>query len=381
MSEHARCAPSSAERIELCPGSVQMQERYPQEETEESREGDAVHWAGWRWLAEMSGTEDYAEEPLPQVGHAAPNGAVLNNEMLTTASLWVTRVTDRGTIGHVEETIREPVLHANNWGTPDHWEFDAPALTLYVDDLKNGHRYVEVKGNRQLANYAALALNKLGLFFRDDIKIRFRIVQPNAFHRNGDTHEWWTTSGELRPIWQSLSQAFALAVGPNPACTPSLPACRDCTARWDCEGALEVVSIAKGMSRQSIPLQMSAAHMARELRLLEEAEGFIKSMREGMQDRVMFVIRRQQSMPHFAIERNPGRRVWNDDAVANGIIDICLAYGVEAGRTEVGVTPLQAINAGVPEAVVKQFSRINSGKLVLVEDDGSKAAAIFNRKE
>lgn len=379
MSEHARCAPSSADRIELCHGSVQMQERYPQEETEESREGDAVHWAGATLLSEMRGA--LTDESFHGVGTVAPNGVVLNNEMLTTANLWVTRVTDRGRIGHVEETIREWALHPDNWGTPDHWDFDDPALTLYVDDLKNGHRYVEVKRNRQLANYAAQILNKLGLFFRDDIKVRFRIVQPNAFHRDGDTHEWWTTSGELRAIWHSLSAAFAAAVGPAPLCTPSLSACRDCKARWDCEAALEVVGIAKGIARQSIPLQMSAAHMARELRLLEEAEGFIKSMREGMQDRVMFVIRRQQAMPHFAIDRSPGRRVWNDDAVGNGIIDICKAYGVQAGRTEVGITPLQAIAAGVPDEVVKQFSRVNSGKLVLVEDDGSKAAAIFNNKE
>lgn len=371
MSEHARCAPSSAERTELCHGSVQMQERYPQEETEESREGDAVHWAGATLLTHPDGWA------IVGTGVVAPNGVVLNNEMLETARLWATRVRDRGRIGHIEETIREPVLHPDNWGTPDHWDFDGLALILCIDELKNGHRHVEVKRNRQLANYAALILNKLGLFDCDDIKIRFRIVQPNAFHRDGDTHEWWTTSGELRAIWHSLSQAFALAVGPTPMCTPSLPACRDCTARWDCEAALEVVSIAKGIARQSIPLQMSAAHMARELRVLEEAEGFIKSMREGMQDRVMFVIRRQQSMPHFAIDRNPGRRVWADDAVENGIIDICRAYGVQAGRTEVGVTPLQAIDAGVPEEVVKQFSRINSGKLVLVEDDGSKAAAVF----
>lgn len=351
-----------------------MEALYPQDDSEESREGDAVHWAGATMLTDPDGW-------MIGLGDVAPNGVVLNNEMLETARLWCTTVLDRGQVGHVEETIRTPVLHSENWGTPDHWDFDHFQLILYLDDLKNGHRHVEVKRNRQFVNYAALILNVLGLFHRDDIRIRFRIVQPRSYHRDGPVREWWTTSGELRPMWGVQAEAFAAACGPSPRVTPHVDACRDCKARFDCEGALTVTNIAADISKQSEPLNMSPAALSREYKLLLQAEGFIKSRREGIEQRVMQVIRRQQSVPHFNLERRAGRQVWNDDAVANGIIDVCTGFGVKAGRTEVGVTPLQAIKAGVPAEVVRQFSRINSGALELVEDDGSKAAEIFNNKE
>jgi len=380
MTQHADCAPSSAERIELCPGSMQMERRYPVDDDEDTRNGEAVHWAGHYIVAEMDGQITDLLGP-PTVGAVAPNGVVLNVEMLRTAHLWADTITDSGRVGHIEETITTPVLHPSNWGTPDHWDYFPEQLLLVVDDLKNGHRHVEVKRNRQLANYAALILNILGLFHRDDIRIRFRIVQPNSYHRDGDVREWWTTSGELREIWRIQAAAFAAACGPSPRVTPHIDACRDCKARFDCEGALTVTSIAVDISKQSEPLNMSPAALSREYKLLLEAEGFIKARRKGIEDRVMHVVRRVGTVPHFALERKSGRVVWLDDAVANGIIDVCKAFGVDAGRTEVGLTPLQAIQAGVPAEIVKQFSRTNSGALELVEDDGSKAAAIFNPKE
>ena len=46
-ADHARGAPSSAEMWEPCPGSIVMQEAFPEaEETPEQREGTAAHWAG-----------------------------------------------------------------------------------------------------------------------------------------------------------------------------------------------------------------------------------------------------------------------------------------------------------------------------------------------
>ena len=367
---HARCAPSSAERIVLCNGSVRMEALYPQDDTDDSREGEAVHWAGAAMLLKGMFCEP---------GHVAPNGVVLNVEMLDEAMLWFDTCVAR--IGHVEETIRQPALHPENWGTPDHWFYDHMARTLFVDDLKYGHRHVEVKRNWQLVNYAALILKMLGLMGDDGIRVVFTIVQSRSYHRDGPVREWRTTVGEIRPMWDRLALAFSLACDANPMVTPHIDACRDCKARFDCEGTLTVTSIAVGISKQSEPLQMSPAALARERKLLMEAEQFIISRRKGIDQRITHLLQRQGTVPFFALESKPGRINWNDDAIANGAIEACEAFGVEAGQRIIGITPTQAIKAGVPKEVVAQFSKRNSGSLELVEDDGSKAAEIFNRKE
>lgn len=370
--DHALLAPSSAFRIVKCFGSARMERLHPDDEdTIDKREGVAVHWGG----------EQVLEGGVIALGLVACNDVTLTQDMCDASELYGNTINARCNVGQIEETIRLPVLHPENWGTPDHWFFSSQYHTLYVDDLKYGHRFVDVYMNWQLINYAALILNSIGRFDDDSICVVFTICQPRSYHRDGPVRTWSTTLGELRPALAVLAHAFNAAMQPDVRVTPDAEACRDCSARYNCEGAMEAAYIGADMSYLSEPLNMSPEALSREYRMLTRAESFIKARREGIKDRVLQVIRRQQSVPYFTIDRKPGRTVWNDDAVASGLVDIAAAYGVDVVKGFDMITPAQAIKAHMPVDVVKLFSRTNSGSVELVEDDGTRAAQIFNQPE
>lgn len=372
MTAHAKYASSSAARIEACAGSARMEALYPQEDTIEKREGTAVHWAGAEMLYDR----------VIALGQVAENDVVLNVEMIDAAELWAYYIKARGAVGSVETTIDEPALHQDNWGTPDHWWYDAATMTLYVDDLKYGHRFVDVYLNWQLMNYAALILRKLGLFGDDRVRIVFTLVLPRCFTAKGPIQTWETTLGAIKPYLKRLSAAFRAADDPDALCDASdVGQCFDCSARHNCRANIEATSIAISVTSQAIPLHLEPAAMSRQLRVLKYAEDRIKSMREGMEQSITQTIRRRQSVPYFALEARPGREVFSDEAVQNGIIETAAIYGVVVVKKQELITPKQAIKAGIPADVVRMYSRKNSGALELVEDDGSAAARIFNQQE
>ena len=255
-------------------------------------------------------------------------------------------------------------------------------MTLYVDDLKYGHRWVNVVWNDQLINYAALILRKLGLFGDDRVRIVFTLVLPRCYTGRGPVQTWSATLGEIKTSLNELSAAFRAADDPNAPCDASdVEACYDCKARFDCQAFQQSTTIAIGVTSQPIPLALSPEAMVKHLRVLRDAEQRIKSMREGMEQNISYTIRRQRAVPYFALETKQGREVFADDAPERGLVEACAAFGVDVVKDRNYITPKQAIKAGVPEQVVKLYSRKNSGALVLVEDDGSEAARIFNSKE
>ncbi len=373
MSAHAKYAPSASARNEVCPASARMEAQFPDEETQDSRDGVAVHWAG----AELLHGEQVA------VGQVADNGVVLTAEMIDGAEMYANHIMQRGPVGHVEETLTEPALHPDNWGTPDHWVFDWSAMTLYVDDLKFGHRFVDARWNTQLIEYAALALRTLSVApehpFFTDVKIVFTLVLPRCFHAPSPVQVWHTTWREIEPRLDMLQAAMFAADQPDARCNAiDVQACRDCKARHACDANLQEAAIAIGVVGQAIPLHLSPLAKVKLLRVLRDAELRIKSLREGIEQDLVQTIRRKQAVPFFALEGRPGREVFNGDKT---IVDVAKLYGVDVMKEPELITPKQAIKAGVPADVVRLFSKTNSGALELVEYDGSDVADIFKSKE
>lgn len=377
MSQHAILAPSSAARLVVCAGSRAISEAYPQEPTIESREGDAVHWAG----AELLRGSDVA------LGQVAANGVTLTDEMIDTATQYSEylfkrhgRVHGGAVDGQVEQTCGNGALHKDNWGTPDFWQYISETNTLYVDDLKNGHRFVDEVRNWQLMNYAALIAHERGMYHDDRLRIVMTIHQPRAFHRRGPHRSVTLTLGELRKDLAYLAQAFHNAMQPGaPVVAADPEVCLDCPGRVYCEAAIAAGYIAVDMAYDSTPLVMSHAAMSKEYRMLLRAETMIKARREGIKQAIESTIRRGQSVPFFGMEHTKGRRVFMDNAREQGFVDIATAYGVTVVKDKF-ITPLQAIKAGVPEDVVRLYSHAPDGAAELVLDDGSAAARIFGDK-
>lgn len=350
-----------------------MCERNPEDDSIDAREGIAVHWAG----AQLLRGDQIA------LGQVADNGVTLTDEMVETAEAYYAHIAERDglTLGpvdvHVEETVASAALHVENYGTPDYWHYREADRHLFIDDLKNGHGFVNEIRNWQLMNYAALVAREIGMYGDDRLKITMSIHQPRSYHRRGPHRSVTVTLGELRKPLAELSLAFRNALEPNAYVIASNPdECMNCSARHECEAAIAAGYVGVDMAYDSTPLVMSPAALSKEYRLLVRAEKMIKARRDGIEQSIMSSIQRGRSVPYFGIEHSKGRTVWRDDALDQGIIDVAQAYSVKVTKPAM-ITPLQAIKAGIPEEVVKMYSHVPSGAAGLVEDDGTFAASVF----
>lgn len=376
MSTHAKYAPSSAARIVACWGSANVEARYPDEDSIDAQQGDAAHWAGSENLCGIR----------PQIGDVAPNGVVLNVEMIEAADMYAGHIIGRDRIAWiggakywVEGTFAEGPIHAENYGTPDYAMYDHGNHHLYVDDFKYGHGFVSEIRNFQLINYVAIIAHALKIYYDDSLKVTMTIHQPRNYHRRGPIRSWTTTLGELRHLIAELSLAYRMADAPDaPVMARDPDACKDCKGRHECEAVLMQEGPAIDLAYSSAPLVMSPAALRKERHRLIDAEKVIKLRREGIEQSLMSTIQRGGIVPYFSIAHKKGRTVWKDDAVKD-MQDIASAYNVTITTPKLSLTPLQAIKAGIPEEVVGMYSHAPGGAAELVEDDGTAAEQIFNK--
>ncbi len=364
--DHAPLAPSSAARLVACPGSRLMEALYPQEPDIDTMEGEAAHWGASELLLDS----DIA------LGQVAANGIVLNDEMIDAAEMYAGAIKARGRVGYVETMLRgNGVLNHENYGTPDHWTFDAPTWTIDLDDFKYGHKYVGPKRNWQFMNYGALILERLGLLGDPRVRFRFTVTQPRNYHRSGPIRTWECMAVELEPHFDTMRLQYDIAMGEAPPVYAG-PQCDDCSARHDCPAAIAAGYVAREIAGKSIPLIMTPAALSREYRTVKWAERMIVARRKGIEEALLAKMRKGESVPYFAIEHNPGRTILRDDAVSNGLLDVAAAYGVKVAK-DAYITPLQMIKAGIPAHVMKMYTHTPNGAAELVEDDGDLAASVF----
>lgn len=352
-----------------------MEAMYPEEETIDSRQGTAAHWAAAQML---KGYTVNARD-------VADNGEPLNIEMLEAAQGYADHIKARDfhaameNDSHVEQIVASAALHPDNWGTPDYWLYDERNNHLCVDDFKYGHGFVSEIRNRQMVNYAALIAEQLGAFRDDSLRVTMTIHQPRNYHWRGPVRSWSCSLGDLRYDFLSLASAFAMAMADDaPTIARNPEACRNCSARFDCEANLMATGPAIDLAYSTTPLRMSNAAMRKEYQALVRAEKMIKARREGIEQNIKTKLERGGVVPGFYIAHRKGRATWKDDAIEHGVIDVANAMGVNIEKAGM-ITPLQAEKAGLPADVIKLYSHSPGGAAELVADDGTTAANIFSK--
>lgn len=372
-TEHARLAPSSAHIWVNCPGSTRATEALPpQEETDDTREGDAAHWlAATRLSAWREGTPMVAPT-------TAPNGVILTDEIWEGASLMVDEVLDtcqaRAMLHtlHIEERVEmSESVHAENWGTPDAWAYDDTDGTLYLWDFKYGHRYVEVVENWQLINYAAGLIHRL-----EPKRVVFRIVQPRCYYARSKVREWRATIDVLYFLIEDLRSAANAALGPDPD-MGSGKHCRDCRARALCPVARHATAV----FFDSQPYNMHAvpgASLAAEREHLKVGLDVAKARLDALEDEITHRIKRGDTDTGYALESVPGKLEWSVPA-AQAIAFVGL-FDVDASKQGV-ITPTQALQKipkelrdGAKEALAQVTKRDTSFTLTPVADSRSARA-------
>lgn len=368
--EHAILAPSSAHIRAKCAGSRGLSALVPElEESEESREGTAAHWAASELL----------EGRTIDVGLIAPNGVMITEEMIEGAEMYASdiRATDvefTGHAVHVEERVSIETIHPECWGTPDAWRFKPYKLIVW--DYKFGHRYVEVFENPQLMEYAAGILEKVGINGISDqrTEVEFRIVQPRCYVGGAPIRSWKVTAVDLRGHFNNLRAIEAAAMDPSSPVTVN-EHCRDCSARHICQASQRAAYEAMAVSTSNVPFNLNNEALGAELRFIDKAIANLQARRTGLEEQALATLKRGQHVPFYAAEYSLGRERWaKPDAE---ILALAELMGLQLAKPKL-VTPKQAIKAGFDEALVKAYSETPVGALVLKPDDGSKARKVFS---
>ena len=379
--EHARLAPSSAERWVECPGSVVMQERYPQdEESEASREGTASHWVASETLLNCQKgdpRQDYLNE-------TSPNGVIITEEMIEGAEVYVDDVLEtiakyNGNLSdlHIEERVDISRIHDDNWGTPDCWWFDKIKGVLHVWDYKYGHRIVHPYDNWQMVEYV---LGVLAQLFPDtnepEIMLNIKIVQPRSYHHEGSVRLWQVRPDLLRANVNLLQAAAVEALGEDPS-TKSGEWCRDCTGRHVCrthqQSAMCAVDIIGDLSADELPPEA----MGTELLTLRRAAKAVEYRLTALEAQALETIRSGKLIAGWAVEQGKGRQKW--DKPKAEVFALGDLMDVELRKDPEPITPKQAIKGGIDAAVIQAYSTVPLTGLKLVPDDGSKAKRVFSQ--
>jgi len=355
-------------RTVQCPGSVVMQQRYPEPEGPEAKEGTAAHWV----FAEQ--VKRWPESDVA-VGEIAPNGVVVDQEMLDSAAMMTEHVVNTMPEPQVEQRISIASIHPACWGTPD-----ARALRwterqrfVYVSDFKNGHGFQDVFEHWQLMTYSRGCLDEYQIDGQAEQSTTFvlSIVQPRNYHRDGPIRTWTVPAVELRGYWNRMTAACDEALGPNPS-TRAGPECKHCTARHACPTLQAAALDAVDTAGTAVALDLPTDAAAHEKRRLDWAIDQLKARSSGLEQQLLDAMKRGQHVPHFHVEHGAGREVWNKPAAE--VLTLGQLYGVNLGKPVEPITPTQARKLGVS---VAGWTTRGTGEAKLVPDSPYQAIKIF----
>jgi hypothetical protein len=352
--------PSNAGRWVNCPASPRLEASFPDQESEDAREGTAAHWAA----AQVLGGHVAMLDELTD--RKAPNGVIITGEMVEHTQAYIDAVHSVTRTPVVERLIATTTGVED--GTPD---------AIYVQgdrghlcDLKYGYRIVEAPGNWQLAIYAIAMFIKHQWALQD---VTARIVQPRAFHPDGRVRSWTISRDDALRLSQEITAAAARTQDPQaPAVTG--PHCHDCRALHACEAARRAALNGVDVSVRSSPDAPPNDALAGELHTLRRAADAIKLRLDAIEGYALDVIAQGGLVPGWSVERAFGRRKWtNMDALRS----LEALAGVPI-YTEQPVTPAAAERAGVPRVLIDQFTTTpETGRKLVARDGSAKAREVF----
>lgn len=242
--EHARLSPSAAERWISCPASVQLGEKFPEQESSiYAEEGTAAHSLAELELSKAFGklgTGQYLQRLTAWRNDTiARFGAEAAAEMKRYVEGFVTYIQEQAaeypnTVVFFEKRLSHMGVESC-WGTSD--------VTLvspehvHIVDFKYGQGVsVRAYNNPQVMLYGVGALEEYGDLLGEAKIVKMSIYQP----RVGAFSTFSLTPYELR-LWrdETVIPAALEALGQNARFGPSTDACRWCPAAGQCRAQLE----------------------------------------------------------------------------------------------------------------------------------------------
>jgi Protein of unknown function (DUF2800) len=357
---HALVAPSGLPLTKECAASLLLQFMAPPlPDTDEEAEGTAAHHHAVQWA----------------MGRQMPRGTKFMNggrewevdmDMENGSRLFAYHCV-KGFRGRYEDPVGMPTIHAQCHGTPDYWAaYDEARMALdvatevrrvievHVKDYKYGHRYVDPFENWQLLSYAIGVCIRLGLT-DPEVVIVLVIVQPRAYHRDGPVKEWRITLGDLFRWGDRIREQVELALAPNaPARVGNW--CLDCKARHICNTLQTSAMAVAEFAGIGEAVDMPTDSIAVEARIMHDAMAILRARYEGLIAQLDALARRGQQIPGWMLEDGRSSLKWNAGVSVDTLRDLGAALGLDLLKAPAPITPTQAKDLGLAEAVVDKYA-------------------------
>ena len=350
MGAHAYLPPSGAAHWSRCAAWASLNAKYPQGDTQETREGTAAHEVAWSmWRGES-----------PKLG-ALMLGETITAEMIEGAELICEAIREEISPlnANIETRVHCSQIHDDCYGTPD--VFSSTTETIIVIDYKFGHRFVDETFNLQGLCYAlgVAALNGKPLDYSR--KVRFTIVQPRCYYAEKvRTHEY--TFDEARELIELLRNMAVAAHAPDPVANPSF-LCSLCSARHAC-GALQRGSyFAADFAQTESDRPLTNITAARELRTLEDCAMLLNARVEALRGQITgALVSGATDVPFYTLDRTKTQRRWalpDDDIILTGDL-----LGVDLRKPQSAVSVAKAEKL-LDKSVISQYSCKPEGQMKL----------------
>lgn len=349
---HSWISPSKIAVAQYCSGSLQLQRNIEElPETEYQLDGTAAH----NYSANLLG------KPIPFDHYR------VTPDMVDDCQMYVDYVKSiAGDNAVIEERVNIPRIHFDCFGYPDAYFYDHTSDTVHIFDLKYGWRLIEAYKNWQLICYGA-GVNP------NARRYVLHIIQPRPYHPEGPIRTHELTNAEFRAECVKIVQAVQLAIN-NPTLTTG-PHCRKCDALLHCNSRWEAILNGIEVVSQLEQTEVTPDRIASQFLILDHVQDMINKQKDKAEQVAEYLFSQGKNLPGLTQEQGRGSIKWEADAyviIKSG--DVC---GFDLRKKDALMTPLQAIKAGAPEALINALSKSYSGKRKVKPIDLNKASRIF----
>jgi len=391
MSEHSILAPSAAGiwgRPGGCTAYPRMAALFPETEPDPAAAiGTASHEIGALLVrAAMVGLFNTLSR-AQIVGERASNGLVFTDAMFDGAEIYANDVMEAmrenaifgGGNLLVEERVYMPKIHELSNGTPDAAMYVEATKTIYNWDYKFGYIVNDAYEHWQSINYIAGLCERWGLnsfngVDDQEITVCMRIIQPRAFHKDGPVREWVVNLSELRPYFNQLHNAAAVAMSDKATCA-SGSHCHYCEARHACEAALRGGWQLYEAASAPVPVDLSPRSLGFQLQLIERAREQLECLETGYKERIKSLTMAGEVVPGWTTEPTFYREAWTKPAAT--VIRIGELLKKDFKKPKDVITPNQARKLGVDPAVIDAHTELPRKGFKTVPVDGTLARKVF----